>query len=89
LEYVRENGPTSVGALTDSDYIRVSNAHVSRRCSKLAEHGLLQALGNGVYSITERGEGYLDGKIDISEDAQDEVMDASASSEGANGENEV
>jgi repressor of nif and glnA expression len=38
---------------------------------KLEEHGLLKHLGNGVYIITERGEKYLDGKLDTSEDAQD------------------
>lgn len=67
LEFIRENGPSSVGKLTDSDYIRVSNAHVSRRCSKLAQHGLLHPLGNGVYALTELGEDYLDGNVDAGE----------------------
>ncbi|QCW04192.1 MULTISPECIES: winged helix-turn-helix domain-containing protein [Natrinema] len=59
LEYLRENDGATVGELTDSESIRVSNAHVSRRCKKLAEHGMLTPIGNGAYVITERGEAYL------------------------------
>jgi repressor of nif and glnA expression len=39
---------------------------------KLEEHRLLKHLGNGVYVITERGEKYLDGELDTSEDAPDD-----------------
>lgn len=40
--------------------------HIGRRCRKLAENGLLVNVGNGVYSITDRGEQYLDGELNIS-----------------------
>ena len=33
-------------------------------------------LGNGVYVITERGEGYLDGEISTYEDEPDEIRDS-------------
>nr|WP_238993884.1 phage repressor protein [Halobellus captivus] len=39
----------------------------------MVNHGLLDDLGNGVYIITDRGEQYLDGEIDTSEDAPDAV----------------
>jgi len=64
LEFVRENGTSSVGEIAESPYIRISNAHVSRRCTELANHGLLQRFANGVYAISEQGEEYLDGEID-------------------------
>jgi Mn-dependent DtxR family transcriptional regulator len=64
LEYALNNEGASVGEMADSDVIRVSQPHVSRRCNKLAENGLLRALGNGVYVITEEGKRYLKGEID-------------------------
>lgn len=62
LEYVRQEESGSPSELEDSGYLRVSKSHISRRLRKLAEHGLLQHLGNGVYVITDEGEAYLDGE---------------------------
>lgn len=59
--------------MVDSGYVRYSRQYVSRRCKDLVDHGLLQHLGNGVYVMTERGKKYLNGEIDTSEDAPDEV----------------
>lgn len=73
LEYIREEESGSPTELAESGYVRVSPQHISRRLNKLAEHSLLNHLGNGVYSITERGEKYLDGDLDTSEDAPDDV----------------
>jgi predicted transcriptional regulator len=64
LELLYNRGPMSVGELGDTDVIRVTRQHVSRRCKKLAENGLLNAYANGVYDITEEGERYLRGEID-------------------------
>jgi len=64
LETLRKEGPVPVGDMADRDDIRISGSSVSRRCSKLADHGLVMPLGNGVYDITEAGEGYLDGEYD-------------------------
>ena len=75
LEYIRAEGGASVGKLGEQDFIKISNPHVSRRCKKLADHGLLRPLGNGVYVITERGERYLDGEISTYEDEPDEIPD--------------
>lgn len=87
LEYIRHNDGTGrVGQLADSDLIRVSGSHVSRRCRKLAEHGLLRDLGNGVYAITDRGEAYLDGELDASEDAQDDPIEVNGEDSSSNTE---
>lgn len=64
LAYIREEGGTSVGEIAKKDNIRISRPHVSRRCKKLAEEGLLRALPNGVYVITDVGEAYLEGEYD-------------------------
>ena len=64
LEVIREIGAERVGNLVDHEDIRISQSQVSRRCQKLADHGLLQPLGNGVYVITDEGKAYLDEKYD-------------------------
>ena len=75
LEIIRndEDKVGSVGELSEYEHIRVSQSTVSRRCQKLADHGLLRRVGDGVYMITERGEGYLNGEISTYEDEPDEV----------------
>ena len=67
LEFIREDGTSSVGEIAESPYIRISNAHVSRRCTELAKHGLLNKFANGVYAISDLGEQYLDEEIDADE----------------------
>jgi len=73
LEYIREKESGSPKEMSDSGYVRYTRSYISKRCKKLAEQRLLRDLGNGVYIITDRGEAYLDGEIDTSEDAPDEV----------------
>lgn len=67
LEYIRENGSGRAKAMADSGYVRYSRPHLTKRCKKLVDYGLLQHLGNGVYVITEKGEKYLDGELDTAE----------------------
>jgi predicted transcriptional regulator len=69
LEIIREEGSGAPTELSEHDVIQVSRQHVSTRLQKLADHGLLQPLGNGVYVITERGEAYLDGEYDAEAEA--------------------
>lgn len=69
LEYIQKEDSGSPKKLAESGYVRVSKSHISRRLRKLAEHGLLTHLGNGVYVITEQGEAYLEGELDTSEDS--------------------
>lgn len=89
LEYVDEKDGASVGELEASGYVRVSNAHVSRRCAKLADHGLLRPLGNGVYVITERGEAYLAGDLDTAADAPDEPLEGESGTDSADSSESV
>jgi len=87
LEYIREEESGRPKAMADSGYVRYSRQYISRRCKKLVEHGLLQHLGNGVYVITERGEGYLDGDLDTGEDRPDDPNGIDV--ESPNGENQT
>ena len=73
LEYIRENEHGSPTKMMEEGPIRYSKAYIAERCRKLAEHGLLKPVGNGVYVITERGERYLDGEIDTHVNRQDET----------------
>jgi len=86
LEYIREEGSGRPTEMQNSGYVRYSRQYISTRCKKLSEHGLLDDLGNGVYIITERGERYLDGEIDTSEDAPDEI-ESHTDSGSSTGEN--
>jgi Mn-dependent DtxR family transcriptional regulator len=79
MEVLREEGPLSVGELTDHDSIRISHSQVSRRCSRLAEHGLLDSFANGVYSLTGQGESYLNGELNADELQTDDEEGKAAS----------
>jgi len=86
LEHLRKVETSTPKELSEQDFIVRSRQQVSNRLNKLEEHGLVKGLGNGVYRITERGERYLDGEIDTTENAPDEV-DSTADSEPNAGEN--
>ncbi|WP_435362771.1 MarR family transcriptional regulator [Haloarchaeobius sp. DYHT-AS-18] len=86
LEYINENEHGSPTEMMEEGPIRYSRQYIAQRCQKLAKHGLLTHVGNGVYVITDRGKAYLEGEYDTSEDALNEVPnngngDVSASEE--------
>ena len=64
LEYLSENESGSPTKMKREGPIRYSRVQVHRRCKILAEKGLVNDLGNGVYMITEDGEAYLEGRLD-------------------------
>lgn len=68
LEWIRENDEAGTPKqLKESGLIRISQSHIARRCSTLAEHDLLRKIGNGAYVITEEGKAYLDEEYDAEE----------------------
>ena len=73
LEYIRENEHGSPTEMKEEGPIRYSRQYISQRCQKLADHGLLKPVGNGVYIITERGGKYLDAELDTHVDQPDET----------------
>jgi len=87
LEHLDSVESSNASELAELDFINHSRQHVSSRLNKLQEHGLVKHLGNGVYRITERGEGYLRGEINTEEDAPDEVPSVDDESGPTAGEN--
>lgn len=83
LEYARENDVVSPMVLEETGYFDISKSQISRRLVKLEEENLLRRVGNGVYIITERGEGYLDGEVSTIRAEPDEIRDSSDSDSGA------
>lgn len=71
LEYLSETETSTPKKMADSGDVRFSRQYIGERCRKLAEYGLVQHLGNGVYRITDEGDEYLDGDLDAAELAQE------------------
>ena len=86
LEFLQQNASGAPKQMADSGYVRYSRQYISQRLKKLADHNLVLPLGNGVYQITERGEAYLDGNLDTSEDRPDEPATGATAGDGDDSE---
>jgi len=64
LEYLSTTETSTPKKMADSGDVRFSRQYIGERCRKLADYGLVQHLGNGVYRITDGGKSYLEGKLD-------------------------
>jgi predicted transcriptional regulator len=64
LEYLLDTETSTPKKMADSGDVRFSRQYIGDRCQKLADFGLVQHLGNGVYRITEDGQSYLEGNLD-------------------------
>lgn len=64
LELIREHGNLTPKAI--EHFGGPVRQHASRRCSKLADYGLLNQIYRGLYGITDQGEAYLDEELDAS-----------------------
>ena len=67
LERLSEVETDTPKGMADSGKVRFSRQYIGERCRKLANYGMTQHLGNGVYRITEDGEQYLTGELDAEE----------------------
>jgi len=70
LEFLDEFGNHQPSQIADKvsdmgEGIHYHRKYVGKRCRILAQHGLLENLGNGVYTITQVGQSYLRGEIDV------------------------
>lgn len=72
LERLSEVETDTPKGMAESGVVRFSRQYIGQRCRKLAEYGLTQHLGNGVYRLTEDGEQYLAGELDAAELEGDE-----------------
>ncbi|WP_407045748.1 MarR family transcriptional regulator [Haloarcula laminariae] len=64
LEFLLGSETSTPKKMADSGDVRFSRQYIGERCRKLADYGMVQHLGNGVYRITEVGEQYLAGELD-------------------------
>ena len=67
LEYLSTTETSTPKNMADSGDVRFSRQYIGERCRKLADYGMVQHLGNGVYRITEQDRAYLDGELDAEE----------------------
>ena len=65
LEELRERG--NLNPIHIAEGINRDRNYVSSRLSFLADLGLVENLGHGLYTITEQGEAFLDGDLDAGE----------------------
>ena len=82
LEIARDEDSVTPKEINETGYLDVSQTQIARRMRKLNERDLLQHLGNGVYVITERGEGYLKGEISTFESEPDQIREKDEDDDG-------
>lgn len=67
LEFLSTTETSTPKQMADSGDVRFSRQYIGERCRKLADFGMVQHLGNGVYRITDEGREYLKGGLDAAE----------------------
>ena len=77
----KEDEFMSPSEIAEHKRIPYSSQYVGERCRKLANNGLLLAVGNGIYTVTDNGLAYLEGEYDAAGNGVD------ASDEATTGEN--
>jgi len=82
MEFIDENGPSLPSNIADDDRIPYGAQHIGNRCRKLADVGLLENLGNGVYVLTADGKSYLEGEHGV-EETPESVQESGKGTNGA------
>ncbi|WP_276253161.1 MarR family transcriptional regulator [Halomontanus rarus] len=62
-----EKHPIQISPKVLAANIEYDRQYVGKRCSTLADAGLLEPIGIGLYQLTETGNAYLGGELDVSE----------------------
>lgn len=55
--------PKQIANELEAEGMSYHEKYIGQRCLKLAEHGLVRNLGNGIYTLTEEGQQYLAGEL--------------------------
>lgn len=66
METMRDEGNLTPYALDETFNVAVAN-YASNRLSELAQYGLVERLGRGLYRLTEDGRAFLEEDLDASE----------------------
>mgnify|MGYP000093604441 CR=1 FL=1 len=64
IEFLQEHKSGSPTQMAKHENIHFTRSYVHKRCKILADYGLIEDYGNGVYIITDEGKEYLDGDLD-------------------------
>jgi hypothetical protein len=76
LELLEEEGQYPPKIIAEK--IEKHPKYIGNRCRELRDHGLLRNLGRGLYQITELGEDYLSGDLDVESLDEDTEREAPA-----------
>lgn len=72
LEYLESEGAASVATIDESEYVRYHYETIGRRLRLLSKANLVEKIGQGVYRISEKGQGYLLGQEDLRDETEPE-----------------
>lgn len=70
LEYHDTEGVTTPKSMADESPYDYHRNTIQRRLSKLSKANLVNRVGRGVYQITEKGQEYLEGEIDLRDEPE-------------------
>lgn len=65
LEFLDVFGHASPQIMADDDRLPFARAYMNQRLLLLVEAGLCEKAGAGIYRITDKGKGYLEGQEDL------------------------
>ncbi|CAI50039.1 homolog to phage PhiH1 repressor protein [Natronomonas pharaonis DSM 2160] len=68
LEFAYDHGGATPKRIADNEHVHVSRQYVAKRLRELSDHGLLNKIGRGSYTITKKGKYYLAGAYDAEKD---------------------
>jgi len=72
LEYLDDRGVSSVTTIDESEFVDYHYNTIGRRLRLLSKANLVERIGQGVYRITTKGEGYLNGDEDLRDEPKPE-----------------
>lgn len=65
LEYLRKSKSGTPTKMANHENIHFSRSYLSKRCKVLVDYGLIEDYGNAVFVLTDRGEAYLAGELNL------------------------
>lgn len=72
LEYLDSKGDGTPTSIIDDGGFDYHRKTVGRRLRLLSKAGLVERVGRGIYRITEDGERYLEGELDLRDEPKRE-----------------
>jgi len=67
LEYLGQEGRASPSIIANDDRVLFVRQYINKRLVKLTNAGITARVGRGFYELSDVGEGYLAGDVDLRE----------------------